>query len=158
VTESRDPAAAPPPPVTESRDPGAPASESRKLPPYMPRASDSAFRAPQLRPPVPPAPRPAEAPPRVRFERIAALSGNNVTGRVLTAGRAPRAGARVLFVSAEKRGEQRTVAADRDGKFNASLGAGDWLVYVYNPSGKPVFYRRIEVRAKIPMPLTIVSR
>jgi hypothetical protein len=158
VAESREPAGAPPvteghgaPPVTESRKPV-------RNPPYMPPASDSAYRAPQLRRPIPATPRPAEAPPRVRFERIATLSGENVQGRVLTADRAPRSGARILFVSAESRGVKQIVAADRDGKFSASLSAGDWLVYVYSVRGKPVFWKRVEVKAKIPMRLTLVSR
>jgi hypothetical protein len=147
ITENRDPA----PGISETRDPGS-ATESRKISPapkYMPNANDAFYRQPT------PA---GDAPARVRFDRIAALSGQNLTGSVVSNDRAPRGNARVLFVSAEKKGGQEAVYADKAGNFKVKLTAGEWLVYVTDASGKPVFTRRVTVEGKVPMKLTLVSR
>jgi hypothetical protein len=155
VGEERTPA--PPPGVSESRDPGLPSSEGRRYypPGTTPRTSDSSFY--RLRPvPTPP---PASPPPAVRYERIASNPGDaTLEGRVLTADRAPRPGARVLFVSADRSGERRTVTADRAGQFRADLASGGWLVYLHDDSGRPVFSRRIDVRAEKKESMTLSSR
>jgi hypothetical protein len=154
TNETRDPGTLPPPPpgTTESREPGAPTADTFRPrspdvqpPSRMPPAADSAFRAP-TRPPV------------IRFDRIASRSGHNIEGRVLDAGRQPRARARVLFVSADRKSVQQTSTTDGNGSFRAQLGAGGWLVYTYDANGRPVFSRRVEVPADRAVQMTLVSR
>jgi hypothetical protein len=166
VTEERGPPPpAPPPAVDERRDLGGPASDSRRLDrsPALPhgagpRGSEgSSYRPPQLRGPVPITPRTVE-PPRVRYDRIASRAGATLQGRILTPERRPSPGARVLFVSAERRGQQQVVTADRAGQFHANLGDGRWLVYVHDGAGRPIFARRIDVSARRPQALTLVGR
>jgi hypothetical protein len=127
--------------------------------PYMPKASDSSYRQPQLQSPLPAQPaRPAQAPPRVRLERIAALPDYNLEGHVVSTERLPQPGARVLFVSADRAGGRQAVTADGRGHFQASLASGSWLVYVQDSAGKQVFQRRVEINGDRPSSMTLVSR
>jgi hypothetical protein len=169
-----DPGAAPlpnPPPsvsdgATQPQPP--PPGENMRLDRYptapaMPRAADeSSIRQPQLKAPLalPPAGGPAASPPpKVRIDRIAALPAPNVEGQVVASGsRTPHAGARVLFVSADRQGAQQALTADGDGRFHASLSAGAWLVYVRNADGDPVFADKVEVKDDEPRQVTLVSR
>jgi hypothetical protein len=128
--------------------------------PYMPKASDSSYyRQPQLQTPVPAQPTaPAQAPPRVRLERIAALPDSNLNGLVVRTDRAPQANARVLFVSADQAGARQAVTADAHGRFQVALASGSWLVYVQDSQGKQVFQRRVDVTDGQPHSMTLVSR
>jgi hypothetical protein len=132
----------------------------RNTVPYMPKASDSSsYRQPQLQSPHPAQPvAPAQAPPRVRLERIAALPDSNLNGLVVTTARTPQANARVLFVSADQAGARRAVTADTQGRFQVSLASGGWLVYVQDSHGRQVFQRRVEVTDGRPHTMTLVSR
>ena len=113
------------------------------------------YRQPQLRSPVPAIP----APPRVRLERIAALPGHNLEGQVVNgSGRAPQAGARLLFVSADKAGRQQSVTADSQGRFRATLGSGSWLVYVRNSDGALVFQEKVGVNDNVTRHVTLMVR
>jgi hypothetical protein len=144
----------PPPPGTtpntqEQRDPGStafsPRSPSVQPPRVMPHASEGSFRVP-ARPPV------------VRYDRIASRSGHNLEGRVVDGSRQPRASARVLFVSVDRKSLQHTATADREGTFSTKLSAGGWLVYTHDARGRPVFSRRIEVPEDRPVQMTLVNR
>jgi hypothetical protein len=94
----------------------------------------------------------------VRFDRIASRAGHNLEGRVLDADRQPRASARVLFVSVDRKSLQRTARADRDGVFTAELSAGGWLVYTYDARDRPVFLKRVEVPVGRSIQVTLVNR
>jgi hypothetical protein len=126
--------------------------------PTMPPASGAALRpaAPRL-PVVPPAPVPV-APPAVKLERIVAGPAAQLQGQVVSNDNAPRAGARVMFVSAARQGPQSTVTADTAGKFRVTLASGGWLVYVKGVDDKPVFYSKIDVRDNENRQVTLVSR
>jgi hypothetical protein len=144
-TESLPP---PPPETSESHGSTAfqpPRSPAVQPPKVMPHVQDSSFRTP-ARPPV------------VRFDRIASRSGHNLEGRILDANQKPRASARILFVSVERKSLQRTATAERDGSFSAHLSAGGWLVYTYDGNGRPVFARRVEVPAGRSVQVTLVNR
>ncbi|MBI1917300.1 MAG: carboxypeptidase regulatory-like domain-containing protein [Planctomycetes bacterium] len=117
-------------------------------PPPMPNADGSSFRQPRV-----PAP-----PPQVHFDRIASLPGRSLEGRVLDTNRAPQAGARLLFVSADTDGRRQSSTADGEGNFRATLANGSWLVYVRNRDGVPVFQAKIDVTERPSPPLTLVSR
>jgi hypothetical protein len=112
----------------------------------MPPASDSSFRQAPRQTPV------------IRLDRIASRGESNLEGRVLRADQSPRGGAKVLLVSADSKGNQQTVTADRDGVFRARVEAGGWLVYTHDAAGKPIFSRRVEVPADRPLSLTLTQR
>jgi hypothetical protein len=136
-------------------DPGASRFQETNPPPMSP-AHDSSFR--QLDPRPLPANQPAN-PPRVRLDRIVMLDSPNVEGQVVGSDtRIPRAGARLLFVSAEQDGAHKTVTADEQGRFQTTLVKGSWLVYVRNREGTPVFQKRIEVQASQTSQVLLTSR
>jgi hypothetical protein len=152
------------PNVNESREPPA-GSESgyRGLPanpkPYVPKADDSSYRQPQLRGPIPTqpaAPAPAK-PPSVRLEFIAEASNPNLEGEVVKADK-PHPGARVTFVFADRQGVRQTATTDNDGRFGVTLDAGEWLVYVHDEAGEPVYKGKVQVKSDEPRRITLVSR
>lgn len=145
----------PAPPGTSDRSGDVP-------PPAPPGTSEK--RSPDALPPggMPPASemrRGNTRPPVVRYDRIASREGSNqIAGRLVGNDRNPLSSAKVLFVSVEKKTVQRTATTDRDGKFEASLDEGGWLVYTYDRDGKPVFSRRVEVSGGRSAQFTLVSR
>ncbi len=121
-------------------------------PPPMPPADGSALRQP---PGVPAAPRP----PRVRLDRVVALPDPNLQGQVVREGtRTPQAGARLVFVNADVDGAQQSATADGQGRFRANLPSGNWLVYVRNGDGIPVFQAKVRVGEREARQVTLVSR
>jgi hypothetical protein len=156
-----------PPPTSES--PGAPPPNynsqypSSGVPPVkMPRAPDNPLlRQPQLRAPVPvqpTAPAPVQPPAGTRIDRIATLPAQNMDGQLLRPDRVPQAGTRVLFVSTDQRTTTQAATTDGAGRFRVSLASGDWLVYVQDPAGRPVFHQKVQVRDGKPQQMTLVSR
>jgi hypothetical protein len=121
----------------------------------MPGASGTNYRQPAPTAPAPPAP-----PPAVRLDRIVAIpaTGNQVEGKVVLNDNSPRANARLLFVSVEKKGPQEAATADSNGRFNITLASGNWLVYLTGADGKPVFHSKIEVNSSDTRPFVLVSR
>jgi hypothetical protein len=141
----------PVPGVGESRDTGTsnrPYSSFRLSPPQDPARSQT--------PPPPLAP--TAAPPKVRLDRIVLGSGPSVEGEVVRADSGPAAGAQVMFVNADRRGDQQSVTADGRGQFRVSLASGGWLVYVRGADGTPVFKSRIDVGGEETKKMTLVNR
>ena len=127
----------------------------------MPKAFDESSRQPKLGSPQPMGPAPAQAPEpgKVRIDRIASLPGAAVNGQVVKAAdQTPHAGAKLLFVSADRQGAQQTVTTDDDGRFRTSLTSGGWLVYVQDGDGRPVFHDKVDVRDDEPRTMMLVSR
>jgi hypothetical protein len=152
---------APQPGVGESREGGT--SGTSNKPPFdiyrkpvsdpMPPASSQR----QLTPQYPATPRSAP-PPNVKLDRIVLMPNTpGVEGQVVRNDRAPAAGARVLFVNAERQGVQQTVTADAQGQFRAELASGNWLIYVHGANGDLVFHKKIEVKDETRQ-VTLVSR
>jgi hypothetical protein len=142
VSEGQQQPNANPPSVTESQSPN-----TNRIKP-MPQAEGNSRRQPL----------PNTAPPNVRLDRIVSLSSQNLTGQVVSQSGKPKAGARVLLVSADKSRMQQTVTADSRGEFQASVAAGSWLVYVHGADGKPVFQDKVEVREDAPRQVVRTSR
>jgi len=116
---------------------------------------------PQTAPPALAQPFPATAPtppPAVKLDRIVVGPSQGVEGQVLKATRTPHNGAQVIFVSAEKQGEQRAVTTDNTGRFSADLTTGQWLVYVKEADGKTHFQNKVEVRNEEMQRVTLTSR
>jgi hypothetical protein len=129
-------------------------SRERETPPPPMPGAGSSFRQPPLRAPAVPS-----VPPRVRFDRIAEVPPASLKGQVVqAASRQPQAGARLLFVSVDVDGRQQSVTADRQGRFQTNLGSGNWLVYVRNREGIPVYQARIDLTAQQTRQMTLVSR
>jgi hypothetical protein len=155
-----------PPSVGEDRQQLPGNTESRRFnpaqgqePPLAPEGKNNAFRQPRLQAPLPVQNPTAVPPANVRIDRIAAAPDHNVQGQVVNTDKAPRAGARVMFVSADRQRTQRNVTADDDGKFRVTLASGGWLVYVHGPDGKLEFQEKIDVQqANEPRQMTLTSR
>jgi hypothetical protein len=63
-----------------------------------------------------------------------------------------------MFVSADRQVPRPLVTADNQGRFEASLASGSWLVYVEGSDGRPVFQRKIHVRDNETYRFSVVSR
>jgi hypothetical protein len=141
-------------------NPGGGASDSfypRKetQPPPMNGAEGSSLRQPRLGAPV----APATPAPKVQIDRIAYLQDHKVQGQVVHVDdRAPRAGARLLFVNAAHDGEQKSLTTDGQGRFKTTLTKGTWLVYVRNQEGTPAFQKRLEIREGGTSEMQLTSR
>jgi hypothetical protein len=155
-------------PPSVSENPGLPREGSgsslrQSPPPTMPPARDRRYPQ-QLRlyPPVPvtpsqPKPSTVE-PPRVPADRLASRTANaSLAGQVVSRDRVAQSGAQVLFVRADRAGRE-TITTDLSGRFRVKLASGNWLVYVQNRAGKPVFDRKLDVRGDQPLQLTLTSR
>src|SRR5205823_4275312 len=105
-----------------------------------------------------PSPVPASPPPTVRLDRIVALPAPTLRGLVVRGDRSPNAGAKVMFVSANRMGAQQSVTADPAGQFRVTLASGGWLVYVHGLDGKPVFHSKIDLNDNETRQVTLVSR
>jgi hypothetical protein len=126
----------------------------------MPRVPEgSSYRQPGFNPPVRPAAQPNQTrPAAVRLDRIVSLSGHNLEGTITSAAGQTQAGARLVFVSAERTGCHQAVTADNAGQFQVSLDAGSWLVYTHDAEGRAVFSQKVEVNDREARPVNLVSR
>jgi hypothetical protein len=139
-----------------SRDSFFPSRETQ--PPPMNGAEGSSFRQPRLGVPGSPPAAPANQ-PKVHIDRIAYLPDHNVAGQIVRAeDRAPKAGARLLFVNADRDGDQQSVTSDGQGRFQTTLAKGTWLVYVRNQEGTPAFQKRLEIRESGNSEMQLTSR
>jgi hypothetical protein len=144
VNEGREP-----PIGSESNYPRNPAGR------IMPEADKNTYRQPQLQAPVP-APTKTK-PPVIRLDHIVAAPKTNVEGEVVKGDRG-QAGAKVTFVFRDEQGVTRTATADESGRFTVTLSAGEWLVYVHDAAGDPVYQRMVEVKSDQPQHVRLVSR
>ena len=106
---------------------------------YMPPANPSKLRTPPVAAPI-------------KIDRMASL-GAPVTGQVVTAKYAPRAGAQVVFVNASRQDIRQSATADAAGHYQVNLPAGEWYVYLDS-----TYHNRIDVKASEPRQITVVSR
>ncbi|GIW79822.1 MAG: hypothetical protein KatS3mg105_1629 [Gemmatales bacterium] len=163
----------PAPAVTEQRSYTPPANTMPKVQEYRaPSSSGSPLYDRRYSPPpantTPPPPQgsstknglaPAQpAPPRVRLDRIVSIPRSELVGQVVRDDHAPKAGARLMFVSAEIRGPRREVTTDHTGNFRVALDSGAWLVYIRGEDNRAVFHSKIDVRATERRRITLVSR
>jgi hypothetical protein len=151
----------PAPPLNLPSTPGAGLNEQRTLPPSGGAGVREEYSIPpatqSYRPGQAPAPPAAPARP-FRPERVAALpAGTTVTGRVVRNDFAPRPGAKLVFVSASRQDVRQAATADTAGRFQVSLAAGRWYVYVDDATGKLTYHNQFDVRGE-PRPVTVVSR
>lgn len=101
---------------------------------------------------------PRSAPARIKLDRIAVAPQGKVEGQVVQDTNAPLAGAKLLFVHADRKEARQQAAADASGQFKVTLASGQWLVYVQNKDGMPSYTRKIDVANQPATPLNLVSR
>jgi hypothetical protein len=102
---------------------------------------------------------PVQAPPPViRPERTASRGDASVSGQIVSNQFAPRANARVVFVSLKPQEPRRSALADTAGRFSVALAEGPWMIYLDDGNGQQMFHSQIEVRAAQQRNLTVVSR
>ena len=128
--------------------------ENRTMPPaglgesreqyYMPPANPSKLRTPPVAAPI-------------KIDRMASL-GAPVTGQVVTAKYAPRAGAQVVFVNASRQDIRQSATADAAGHYQVNLPAGEWYVYLGTGDGKAVYHKKITVEEYDNPTYRVVSR
>ena len=107
------------------------------------------------------APPPVPAPAKVfRPEHVATLPGGGaaVSGQVVRRDFAPRPGAQVVFVNAGRQDVRRETTADAAGRFQVTLAAGRWYVYVDDGGGTLTYHNQFDVRGSEARPVTVVSR
>jgi hypothetical protein len=152
----------PPPPTVDGqsagqRGNGSPVFDRSFAPPGQQLPQGSArpsWDSPSAGTPVQNSPRPP-----VKLERIVNGPTNSVVeGSLVRGDNSPRAGARVVFVSADKYGIQQDVTTNEKGRFRATLDQGSWYVYLTGADGGQVFHSRIEVTGQQMARLTLLSR
>jgi hypothetical protein len=116
----------------------------------MPRASGSSYQPNRqnVAPGQPVLQAPVSAPaPAVHLDRFVSAPRGQISGQVVQANWQPGAATRLVFINADREIARKEIATDSYGRFEAQLSPGGWLVYVEDAQGKPVFTRKIEVRA-----------
>jgi hypothetical protein len=141
--------------------------ENRQTPPppkideqrYYPQQPNSAGKQTNFQFGTPPAVRPIAPPqPPVRLDRIVVGPDAHLEGQVVRSDNAPRANARVTFVSADRIAATQSVFANSAGRFHLSLPAGGWLVYLDAPDGTQFYHSRIDINGTSQTPVRLVSR
>lgn len=134
VQEQRTPPQAPPQ-VQEQRN------GTQQYDKYYPQPATpgTSYRANQTSTPVRP------LPPPVKLDRIAVGTDATVAGQIVRSDNTPRPGARLLFVNASNQADQQLVTANHAGRFQVALVYGQWLVYLYDGNGQPIYHSRITV-------------
>jgi hypothetical protein len=134
--------------INESSDrgPGAAIGESVE-PPRIPRTNIDSGRPKTAIPAKP-----------LRLDRVASRTDSGrLEGQVVRDDRiTPRANAALRFVG--EKDEQVTARADRAGRFEVDLPAGEWTLYLTSTDGRPTFHSTILVRGSDDRRVTVVSR
>lgn len=132
--------------IGESSDRGPGIGESTE-PPRIPRINIDSSR-PKTAVPVKP----------IRLDRVASRTDSGrLQGLVVRDDRiTPRANATLRFVG--EKDEEVTAKADRTGRFDVDLSAGEWTLYLTGADGKPTFHSTVLVRGSDDRRVTVVSR
>jgi hypothetical protein len=107
---------------------------------------------------------PTQSPPRtppadLRLDKVVSLKPNEgLEGRVIGRDNVIQAGVRVLFINTANSRDRRTATTDATGRFQASIPAGRWLVYVQGADGQDDFRQEVEVGTPRIGPLILVKR
>jgi hypothetical protein len=129
---------------------------------FNPNPGGSGASSPRLGGPQPA--QPAQSPPRtppadLRLDKVVSLKPvEGLEGRVIGGDNATQAGVRVLFINAANSRERQSATTDATGRFQVSLNAGRWLVYVQGSDGQDDFRQEIQIGSPRSSPLTLVKR
>jgi hypothetical protein len=131
-------------------------SENRDLAPNPTNSSRSSVIPGKTVSPVVPAP---QIPSSVKLDRIVSLKSSfNLEGSVVGANQVPAKNARLFLVHETVRGLKVNLTTDANGWFSANVEPGNWLVYLADVDGRPVFQKQIEVKSSEIQTMKLVSR
>jgi hypothetical protein len=142
--------AAPAPPLNLQSAPPPSLDENRSVPPASLGEQREQYKMPPASQSGRPVPQPAM--PTFKPERMAGANGSTVTGQVVLNNYAPRPGAKVTFVNAQRQDVREAATADAAGRFQVSLASGHWYVYVDD-----TYHNQFDASGD-GRPLTVVSR
>jgi hypothetical protein len=149
--------APPPPTIQDLRSPPAimpqggssPTPETIK-PPDLPTTPGEGQSFPRTMPPA--------TKPMAKNVHMASRSAR-VRGEVVGVDElTPKDGSKIVFVNANKHDDRRYVTANAFGEFDTTLPAGDWYLYVGQPNGQAVRYKKITVKDEERRDFKLVSR
>jgi hypothetical protein len=150
-----------PPPPTGPR-----VDELRSNPPYvvpgvMPPGGTGSDALPPMNLPVNPGsyPRP-NANTKLRPDKTASLTRDvSVRGEVVLADQmTPRAGAKLVFVSADNPERKEYVNANGFGEFDLRLPAGKWYLYLGGENGRATYHKQLTLGDREMVDYRVVSR
>jgi hypothetical protein len=99
--------------------------------------------------------------PRLRPEKTTSRTPTVVTvrGEVVQPDRlTPRAGAKVVFVNADRQDVREVATANQYGEFDVRLPAGNWYVYLGTGDGKATYHKQVSLGGKDTYDYRVVSR
>ncbi len=146
----------PPPPMNS----GGPSVEQiRENPPNVLPKAGSDMIVPQELPVQPGAfPKPGTA--KIRPEKTVSRSSVvSVRGEVVLNDQiTPRAGAKVVFLNADRPEQKEYATANAFGEFDVRLAAGTWYMYVGGETGKATYHKQISLGDRDTVDYKVVSR
>lgn len=90
----------------------------------------------------------------VSFSKIVSVRGEVVLNDQIT----PRAGAKLVFMNANKPEQKAYATANAFGEFDVTLAAGTWYMYVGGESGQATYHKKISVGDRATVDYKVVSR
>ena len=81
-----------------------------------------------------------------------------VRGKVVQDGNVPGAGARLMFIHADRKSSREFVTANANGQFEVALTSGQWTIYTHRSNGQPVLHSQIHVGNQKTTNLTVLQR
>jgi hypothetical protein len=151
----------PPPTINEQRNgTGSQPYDKYYGPPTQPQPQTPTPPASYQQPPGAPIRpvSPVPPPPPVKLDRIVVGPDARVEGRVVRSDNTPRPNAELTFISADRLAPRQVVTANSAGRFQVTLAAGGWLVFLQGRDGGQMFHSRIEVGDHPEPRITLVSR
>ncbi|MBM3981725.1 MAG: hypothetical protein FJ304_15910 [Planctomycetes bacterium] len=141
--------------------PGPTVNELRENPPMVmpPKGSSDGMIPPQELPAQPGAfPKPGGT--KIRPEKTVSRSSVvSVRGEVVLNDQiTPRAGAKIVFMNADKPEQKEYATANAYGEFDLRLAAGNWYMYVGGENGKATYHKQISLGDRDTVDYKVVSR
>lgn len=154
------------PPAGTSFFPPAPGAgpsveQIRETPPgVMPQKGGSDTMIPPPDVPVVPGAYPRPGTAKIRPEKTVSRSSVvSVRGEVVLNDQiTPRAGAKLVFLNADKPEQKEYATANAYGEFDVRLPAGNWYMYVGGETGKATYHKQINLGDRDTVDYKVVSR
>ena len=70
----------------------------------------------------------------------------------------PRAGAKLVFLNADKPEQKEYATANAFGEFDVRLPAGNWYMYVGGEAGKATYHKKLSLGDRDTVDYKVVSR
>jgi hypothetical protein len=102
-----------------------------------------------------------QTPAPTRFDHVVSrpVNGSSVNGQVVANNSIfPVGGAKLVFVSKQSDATQQAIATDTAGRFQVTLPAGGWSIYMSRPDGQLEYHSSLAVRDNESRNVRVVSR